>query len=306
MIDNWRWEGVPVYLRSGKSLWKRGTEIVVQFKKAPEVVFRHSPDIGHLESNLLIFHMQPDQGIEFRFHAKTPGMKLHLQKVNMRFDYQEAFEAQRGTGYEILLYSVMIGDATLFSRTDLIESAWRVAQPMLDVWSKTEPEKFPNYPAGSWGPRAAYDLMERDGREWAEIINRNVLEVVPLFQGADPVFLNNLAMMLRPAAYSAGEVIIQHGEMGGEMYILCRGQVEVLDPAGKRMNTLSEGSFFGEMGLLLATPRTATVKALTECDLFVLDKDEFLRFLSDQPAFAAKVGEVARQRYRIAEDLLPQ
>ncbi|OAI40157.1 glucose-6-phosphate 1-dehydrogenase [Planctomycetaceae bacterium SCGC AG-212-D15] len=306
MIDNWRWDGVPVYLRSGKNLWKRGTEIVVQFKKAPEVVFRDSPDVHRLDSNLLIFHMQPDQGIEFRFHAKTPGMKMHLQTVNMRFDYRELFEAQRGTGYEILLYNVMIGDATLFSRTDLIESAWRVAQPLLDVWSAPSSDAIPTYPAGSWGPRAAYDLMERDGREWVEIINRNVLEKVPLFAGADPVFLNNLAVMLHPAAYSAGEVIVQHGESSGEMYIICRGQVEVLDASGKRVNTQSEGDFFGEMGLLLSKPRTATVRALTECDLFVLEKEEFLRFLTDQPAFAAKVGEVARQRYRIVEELLPK
>ena len=117
-VDNWRWEGVPIYLRSGKSLWKKETEIIVQFKKAPEVVFRDTP-VAHLDANQLIFHIQPDQGIELRFQAKTPGPSMHLQKVNMRFNYGEAFEASRGTGYETLLYNTMIGDATLFSRTDL-------------------------------------------------------------------------------------------------------------------------------------------------------------------------------------------
>ena len=185
-IDNWRWEGVPIYLRSGKALWKRGTEIVVQFKKAPEVIFRGTPAADALEPNRLIFHIQPDQGIELRFHAKTPGPAMYLQKVNMRFDYSEAFKASRGTGYEVLLYNCMIGDATLFSRTDLVEAAWRIAQPMLDAWTATTPHDFPNYPAGSWGPKAAFDLIERDGRQWVEVVNRDMLEQVPLLQGRRP------------------------------------------------------------------------------------------------------------------------
>ena len=90
---------------------------------------------------------------------------MHLQPVNMRFDYGEAFEASRGTGYEVMLYNCMIGDATLFSRTDLVETAWRIAQPILDAWAQTPPTDFPNYPAGSWGPKAAFDLIERDGRQ---------------------------------------------------------------------------------------------------------------------------------------------
>src|SRR5262249_19620225 len=114
-IDNDRWRRVPVYLRSGKSLWKRGTEIVVQFRKAPEAMFRGTPAAEHLDANRLVFHMQPDQGIEFRFHAKAPGATMYLQKVDMRFDYREAFEAPRGTGYETLLYNAMTGDATLYS-----------------------------------------------------------------------------------------------------------------------------------------------------------------------------------------------
>ena len=135
-IDNWRWEGVPIYLRSGKALWKRGTEIVVEFKKAPEVIFRGTP-VRALGPNRLIFHIQPYQGIEIQFQAKIPGPRLQLQPVNMRFDYGDAFKASRYTGYEVMLYACTHGDATLFSRGDLVEAAWRVAQPILDHWAAT-------------------------------------------------------------------------------------------------------------------------------------------------------------------------
>ncbi len=300
-IDNWRWEGVPVYLRSGKALWKRGTEIVVQFKKAPEVIFRKTPAAALLEANQLVFHMQPDQGIEFRFHAKIPGPAMMLQKVNMRFDYREAFEAARGTGYEVLLYNAMTGDATLFSRTDLVESAWRVAQPVLDAWVAAAPEDFPNYPAGSWGPKAAYDLLARDGRRWVEILNRSVLAQVPLFQESDPVFLQNLSMTLRPVVFAPGDFILRQGDPGGEMYFICRGRAEVLGDGGRRLNTLSEGDFFGEMSLLLRQPRSASVRALTACDLYVLDQANFTQALRDQPQFAASIRQVAETRYRMAK-----
>jgi glucose-6-phosphate 1-dehydrogenase len=293
-IDDWRWEGVPIYLRSGKALWKRGTEIVVRFKKAPEVTFRGTPAADRLESNTLIFHVQPDQGIELRFHAKTPGPSMYLQKVNMRFDYREAFEASRGTGYEVLLYNCMIGDAALFSRTDLVESAWRIAQPILDVWGNTTPADFPNYPAGSWGPRAAFDLVERDGRRWVEVINRGVLEKVPLFHAGDAVFLHNLSMMLRPVVYSAGDSIIRAGDSGHEMYVICRGLVEVLDPGGQLLNTLGEGAFFGELSLLSRQPRTASIRAKTPCNLFVLDGADFNRVLQTHPEFAASLEATAR------------
>jgi glucose-6-phosphate 1-dehydrogenase len=301
-IDNWRWEGVPVYLRSGKSLWKRGTEIVVQFKKAPEVIFRDTPAAGTLESNKLIFHVQPDQGIEFRFAAKSPGPSMFLQKVNMRFDYSEAFEAPRGTGYEILLYQSMIGDATLFSRTDLVESAWRVAQPILDYWAATNPDDFPNYPAGSWGPKSAFDLIERDGRRWVEVLNRGVLEQVPLFREGEPVFLHNLAMMLKPVVYTPGEYVIRKGDPGHEMYFICRGRVEVLDGNAKRVATLVEGDFFGEMSLLRSEPRTATIRATEVCDLFVLEQADFNRALKDFPRFASCLQEAAKSRSQRAEE----
>jgi glucose-6-phosphate 1-dehydrogenase len=297
-IDNWRWDGVPVYLRSGKALWKRGTEIIVQFKKAPEVIFRGTPAAERLDPNRLLFHIQPDQGIEFRFHAKTPGPSMVLQKVNMRFDYKEVFEAPGGTGYEVLLYNIMIGDATLFSRTDLVETAWRVAQPILDSWGNTEPVDIPNYPAGTWGPKAAFDLIERDGRRWIEVINREVLVKVPLFEKASPTCLHGLAMMLKSVVYPAGATIMHKGEMGSEMYFICRGQVEVLDEE-KRVAVLNEGDFFGELALLMSIPRTATIRAMTICDLFVLDKADFNRVLKDYPEFAGSLREVVKKRYKV-------
>jgi glucose-6-phosphate 1-dehydrogenase len=298
-VDNWRWEGVPIYLRSGKSLWKRGTEIVVQFRQAPESVFRDTPAAGRAEANRLIFHIQPDQGVELRLQAKAPGPALHLQKVNMRFDYQESFEAPRATGYEVLLYHCMTGDATLFSRTDLVESAWRLAQPMLDTWAETEPTDFPNYPAGSWGPRAAYDLLARDGRRWVEVVNRGTLARVPLLQKGEPVFLHQLALALRPVVCAAGDWVIRQGETGSEMYFVCRGQVEAVDAQGKVLNVLGPGDYFGELSLLLARPRTASVRAVTSCDLFVLDRADFQRALRDYPQLAATLHEVAREKYHM-------
>jgi glucose-6-phosphate 1-dehydrogenase len=297
-IDNWRWEGVPIYVRSGKSLWKRGTEIVVQFKKAPEVIFRDTPAAGRLDANRLLFHVQPDQGIELRFHAKEPGPSMLLQKVNMRFDYREAFEAPRGTGYEVLLYNCMTGDSTLFSRTDLVEAAWRVAQPLLDAWSSEAPTDFPNYPAGGWGPKAAFDLIERDGRRWTEVVNREVLCTVPLFRDCKPVFLQRLALMLKSVTCAAGDYIIRQGEMGREMYFVARGQVEVVDADGRSVRVLGEGDFFGELSLLLSKPRSSSVRAVTPCDLFVLEQHDFNDALKAHPDFAASLQEAVRTRYK--------
>jgi glucose-6-phosphate 1-dehydrogenase len=299
-IDNWRWEGVPIYLRSGKRLWKRGAEIVVQFRRAPEVIFRGTPAEGHLEPNRLVFHLQPDQGIELRFHAKTPGLATHLQKVRMRFDYSEAFNAPKGNGYEVLLYNAMCGDATLFSRDDLVESAWRIAQPILDVWHSS-PEDVPTYPAGSWGPKAASDLLAKDNRRWVEVISGSVLERVPLFQGQDKVCLDNLAMMLRPRTCSAGEIFIREGEMGQEMYFICRGEVEVRNRAGTVDLIRREGEFVGELSLVQKQTRNASVCARTPCDLFVLDKKDFDRVRQEHPRFADSLEEAIRRRYQPAD-----
>jgi glucose-6-phosphate 1-dehydrogenase len=299
-IDNWRWHGVPIYLRSGKRLWKRGTEIVVQLKGAPDVVFRGTP-VESLEPNRLIFHIQPDQGIELRFQAKTPGPEMCLQKVNMRFDYSQAFTASRAVGYEVLLYNCMNGDATLFSRTDLVETAWRIAQPMLDLW-KAEPPDFPNYASGGWGPKAAYELIERDGRQWVEILNRETLEKVPLFEGADSVFLASLILVLKPVVFQPGDVIIRKGEIGSELFLISRGAVEVQDISGKPVAALGEGDFFGEVSLLTSAPRNATVCAKSYCDLFVLDKSDFMRALRDRPHFLESMMQAAQARYNVSPE----
>ena len=299
-IDNWRWEGVPIYLRSGKALWRRGTEILVQLKKAPEVIFRETPAMERLESNQLIFHIQPDQEIEVRFQAKHPGPSMNLQKVNMRFDYREAFQAARATGYEVLLYHCMLGDAMLFSRTDLVESAWKIAQPILDVWATSPAEDFPNYPAGSWGPKAAFDLIERDGRKWLEVVNRSVIAQVPLFSACDAIFQHNIAMALKPEVYAPGDLIVRKGDIGREMYFLVNGEVDVLDRDGTAIATLGPGSFFGEISLLLSEPRTASVRAREYCDLFVLDKRDFNRVLRDHPEFARSILEASQARYKVS------
>jgi glucose-6-phosphate 1-dehydrogenase len=298
-IDNWRWEGVPIYLRSGKALWRRGTEILVQFKKAPEVIFRDTPALEHMESNQLIFHIQPDQEIEVRFQAKRPGPAMRLQKVNMRFDYREVFEAARAIGYEVLLYHCMLGDAMLFSRTDLVDSAWRIAQPILDAWAANPPADFPNYPAGSWGPKAAFDLIERDGRKWLEVVNRGVLETVPLFQGCDAIFQHNITMVLKPEVVAANHFLIRKGEVGHRMYFLLHGEVDVLDGEGRILDTLGPGSFFGEMALLLAEPRSASIRTRQQCDLLALDKADFHRVLRDHPEFAKPILEACRARYQV-------
>lgn len=298
-IDNWRWEGVPVYLRSGKALWRRGTEILIQFKKAPEVIFRELPGVPRLESNQLVFHIQPDQGIELRFQAKTPGPSMSLQKVDMRFDYREVFEAARATGYEVMLYNCMLGDQMLFSRSDLVETAWRIAQPVLDVWASTPADDFPNYPAGSWGPKAAFDLIERDGRKWLEVVNRGVIETVPLFQGCDAIFQHKLAMVLKPVVAAPGELVIRKGDRGNEMYVLVQGEVDVVGGDGRVITRLGPGSFFGETSLLRSEPRNASIRATTYCELFVLEKADFNRVLRDHPEFARSILDACQQRYQV-------
>ncbi|MBI1847398.1 MAG: glucose-6-phosphate dehydrogenase [Candidatus Rokubacteria bacterium] len=299
-IDNWRWEGVPIYLRSGKALWRRGTEILVQFKKAPEVIFRDTPTVERLESNQLIFHIQPDQEIEVRFQAKHPGPSMNLQQVNMRFDYREAFEAARATGYEVLLYHCMLGDAMLFSRTDLVKLAWRIAQPILDVWTAMPAEDFPNYPAGSWGPKAAFDLIERDGRTWLEVVNRNVVEQVPLFQACSAIFQRNIALALKPGVCAPGDFIVRKGDVGREMYFLVKGEVDVLDGDGAVINALGPGAFFGEISLLRSEPRNASVRAREYCEVFVLEKEDFNRVLRDHPEFAKTILQACQTRYNVS------
>ena len=296
-IDNWRWEGVPVYLRSGKALWKRGTEIVVELKKAPEVIFRGTK-VQSLAANRIIFHIQPYQGIEVQFQAKIPGMQLQLQPVHMKFGYGEAFRAARATGYEVMIYSCTHGDATLFSRGDLVIAAWQVAQPILDRWAAT-PAEFPNYIRSTWGPKAAAEMIARDGRRWHEVVTEDVLKQSPLFKGGDPVFLEQVIMALKPRQAAAGEQLITRGEIGRELYLIEQGEVDVLDENGAVIKVLTDGDVFGEIGVLMSTPRNATVRARIPTDLYVLEKADFSRILRDNPNFANTIRTVAKERFDV-------
>jgi len=168
LIDNWRWAGVPFYLRTGKRLAQRTTEIVIQFRRTPFVLFRNTT-VKNLETNRLVIHIQPEEGISLSFGAKVPGSVMKLGLVNMDFDYCTYFGMEHSTGYERLLRDCMAGDATLFQRADMVEAGWTVIQPILDVWHALPARGFPNYAAGSWGPMEAEDLLERDGRSWRRI-----------------------------------------------------------------------------------------------------------------------------------------
>jgi glucose-6-phosphate 1-dehydrogenase len=162
LIDNWRWAGVPVYLRTGKRLARRSTEIVIQFKRAPTIVFRGR----EVEDNRLILNIQPDEGISFSFGAKRPGTEMGIGHVTMNFSYREAFGNGTRSAYATLLGDCVRGDATLFDRADSVEAAWALVDPILDVWSAARTGSVPQYPAGSWGPRESDQLLEREGRQW--------------------------------------------------------------------------------------------------------------------------------------------
>ncbi len=159
-IDTWRWEGVPFYLRSGKRLPKRVTEIAVQFKPVPHALF------GSTAPNVLAFRIQPDEGIALQFEAKIPGPAPRHRSVTMDFRYGTAFAAAPADAYQRLLLDVMLGDGTLFARSDEVETAWALIDPILTTWASLLPDDFPNYAAGAWGPAAADGLLESAGRRW--------------------------------------------------------------------------------------------------------------------------------------------
>lgn len=164
-IDNWRWADVPFYLRTGKRMPTRVTEIAIQFKRVPFSLFRHTP-VDRLTPNQLVLRLQPNEGISLRFGAKVPGAAVQIGTVNMDFCYADYFGSAPTTGYETLLFDAMNGDATLFQRADSVERGWNIVEPILDVWKALPPRAFPNYPAGSWGPAEADQLLARDGRAW--------------------------------------------------------------------------------------------------------------------------------------------
>jgi glucose-6-phosphate 1-dehydrogenase len=170
MIDNWRWAGVPIYLRTGKSLARRRTEIMIQFKQAPLTLFRDTP-VERLVANDLTLHIQPEEGLTLQFGAKIPAPDMAISAVKMKFDYRDYFNVAANTGYETLLHDCMTGDATLFKRADEIEASWRIVQPILDAWKADQSAEVPAYPAGSSGPEEAAALLTRDGRRWRDLEN---------------------------------------------------------------------------------------------------------------------------------------
>jgi glucose-6-phosphate 1-dehydrogenase len=166
-VDNWRWQDVPFYLRTGKRLPSRVSEVVIQFRPVPHQAFPPAAVRG-LRPNTLVIRIQPDEGISLRFQAKEPGQKLRLHPVDMNFRYKEAFKQEQPEAYETLLLDVMRGDATLFMRSDQVEAAWALVMPILENWESNPPGDFPNYAAGTWGPEAATQLLAQDGRHWYE------------------------------------------------------------------------------------------------------------------------------------------
>lgn len=162
LIDNWRWAGVPFYLRTGKRLAKRSTEIVIQYKCAPHIVFRDQD----IEPNRLVLNIQPEEGISVSFGAKRPGTEMGIGNVTMNFSYREGFGGTPRSAYATLLLDCLRGDATLFDRGDNVEAAWALVDPILDVWSAARTASVPQYPSGSWGPHESDVLLERDGRKW--------------------------------------------------------------------------------------------------------------------------------------------
>jgi len=167
-IDNWRWAGVPFYLRTGKSLSVRTTEIAVHFRQAPYALFRDT-SVERLPPNILTLRIQPDEGLSVSFSAKRPGSEIEIDGVEMDFAYRDFFAPLAAVGYETLIYDCLIGDATLFQRADTVEAAWRPVQDLLDSWARDPADDFPNYAAGTAGPDAADRLLARDGRAWLPI-----------------------------------------------------------------------------------------------------------------------------------------
>jgi len=166
-IDDWRWAGVPFYLRAGKRLPKRATEIAIQFKDVPQRLF--SPTGDAPEPNMLVIRIQPDEGILLRFAAKVPGLGTDVRPVNMDFAYGSAFSVESPDAYETLILDALLGDASLFTRADEVEAAWRIVDPIMDAWLADAEPALPNYGAGTWGPDAADALLTREGRRWRRL-----------------------------------------------------------------------------------------------------------------------------------------
>ncbi len=170
-IENWRWAGVPIYLRAGKRMAKRVTEITIQFKQPPLLLFKDAHGKGGegIKSNIISMRIQPDEGIALRFEAKMPGPSMNIAPVDMDFCYSKAFGVSSANGYERLLLDAMLGDGTLFAHRDGVEATWALMTPILQYWAKNPIKDFPNYAAGTWGPSTGDALMEMDGRKWRKL-----------------------------------------------------------------------------------------------------------------------------------------
>jgi glucose-6-phosphate 1-dehydrogenase len=167
-IDNWRWAGVPFYLRTGKALGIKRTEVAIKFKQAPFAMFRDTP-VDRLSQNYLVIAIEPTEGITLQFNTKVPGPTINIDGVEMKFRYKDYFQVEPTTGYETLIYDCMIGDNILFQRADSVEAGWQAVQPFLDAWKKAGAKGLESYNAGSEGPKGAEELLKRDGRHWRKL-----------------------------------------------------------------------------------------------------------------------------------------
>jgi glucose-6-phosphate 1-dehydrogenase len=167
-IDNWRWAGVPFYLRTGKALGLKRTEVAIKFKQAPFAMFSSTP-VETLAENYLVISVEPTEGIALQFNTKVPGPSVRIDGVEMKFRYKDYFKAEPATGYETLIYDCMIGDNILFQRADSVEAGWQAVQPFLDAWKKAGANGLERYKAGSEGPASAEELLKRDGRSWRRL-----------------------------------------------------------------------------------------------------------------------------------------
>jgi glucose-6-phosphate 1-dehydrogenase len=184
-VDNWRWQDIPFYLRTGKRLKTKVSEVMIQFRPVPHQSFPKTAALAW-QPNRLVIYIQPQEGIVLRFQAKKPGSSMHLSPVDMHFSYQEAFKTKSPQAYETLLADVMSGDATLFMRADQVEASWSVLTPILNSWAELKPVDFPNYRSGSWGPKAADVLIAKDGRSWLEPIHMDNQEGIQTQRSAKP------------------------------------------------------------------------------------------------------------------------
>ncbi len=167
-VENWRWAGVPFFLRTGKRLPKRASEIAIQFKSVPQLIFDAGP-LSNIEPNVLAIKVQPDEGISLKFEAKVPGQMTQIRPVTMDFRYNASFGVASPEAYERLLLDAMLGDSTLFTRSDEVDASWSLITPIHQGWNAAPAPDFPNYEAGTWGPKAADEFIERTGRRWRRL-----------------------------------------------------------------------------------------------------------------------------------------